>query len=193
MAKAKDKVLNKGDRDQLLIFANKSIKCAAEEAEMNVAYEEAKFFVLAAVELKFPIEHMLILEKYGAARKDECIRYGGSYDNDSVFRLKSSDAVLVPRFAGCNELHYEWSKEARDKLQKYGVAKIKLEKAFKAKLADYRKLIMGCRTFNEVALVWPAVEALRDKLMPDTAAKRALSVLSEDALARIRADNAGAA
>ena len=90
-------------------------------------------------------------------------------------------------------MYYEWSKEARDKLQKYGVAKIKLEKAFKAKLADYRKLIMGCRTFNEVALVWPAVEALRDKLMPDTAAKRALSVLSEDALARIRADNAGAA
>lgn len=193
MAKAKDKVLNKGDRDQLIIFANKNIKCAAEEAEMNVAYEEAKPFVLAAVEAKFPVEHMLILEKYGAARRDECIRYGGRYDHDSVFHLKKSEAVLVPRFSGCNELDYDWSKEAKAALQAYGLAKLIFEKAFKAKLADYRTLITGCRTFNEVASVWPAVEALRPKLIPDTTEKRALSVLSEDALARIRADNAGAA
>lgn len=195
MAKAKDKVLNKGDRDQLIIFANKNIKCPAEQAALDAAYDAAKPFVLNTVHLRFPPKDMKVLDRYGAARRDECISFGGFYDTDSVFRFRANDAdiPLVPRQNSCRELSYDWSKEAREALNAYVLAKQAHKKAVDQKIEDYRKLIVGSRMFSDVVSVWPAAEALRERLMPKTVEQRALAVLSEEAIARIRADNAGAA
>lgn len=192
---AKDKTLNKDDREKLFAFAKANITCPVEQKAMDDAYKVAKPFVLDTVHSRFPLKDMKVLDRYGAARRDECIRFGGLYDNDSVFRFRSGDTdiPLVPRQNSCRELDYEWSKEARDALNAYVLARQAHNKAMERKTEDYRKLIVGSRMFNDVVAVWPAAEAIRDRLMPKNVEQRALAVLSEDAIARIRADNAGAA
>lgn len=189
----KDKALNVDLRNKLKAFAITNIKCPVEEAALDTAYAVAKTFVVATVTERFPVKDMKVLERYGAAKHDGCIRFGGHYDNESVFNFKASDtAPLVPRHTGCHERGYVWSKEARDALNAYAVARMAHEKAFYNKKQDYMRLIDGSRTFNDVVAVWPAAEAMRPKIIPVTVEQRALSVLSEDAIARIKADNAGA-
>lgn len=195
MAKTKDKTLNKVDRKKLFEFAKANVKCPAEQAALDAAYKTAKPFVLSVVHLRFPPKDMKVLDRYGAARRDECVSFGGFYDSDSVFRFRANDVdiPLVPRQNSCRELSYDWSKEARDALNAYVLAKQAHKKAVDQKIEDYRRLIMGSRMFSDVVAVWPAAEVLRERLMPKTVEQRALAVLSEDAIARIRADNAGAA
>lgn len=193
MTKVKDKALNTKDREVLLAFAKQNIKCPAEEADANALYDEAKPFVLAAVHKAYPPAEMRILEKYGMAQIDNCISYGGRYDLDSIFRFKSdAEAPLVPRYGGCRDRGYEWSEEAKQALFSYAKAALKLRKAWNVKFEDYRRLVTGSRMFSDVVTVWPAAEALRATIVPATKEQRALAVLSEDALARIKADNAGA-
>lgn len=191
---ASNKSLNKADREALMSFAHNNIVCAEEAAAMDAAYDRAKPLLLAAVHNRFPAADMEVLERYGAARRDDCVRFGGSYDTESTFYFRKGDAdvPLVPRQTGCGQLYYEWSKEARNALNAYVLARQAYEKARKSKLDDYRRLIVGSRTFNDVISVWPAAEAMRAKLIPKTPEQRALAVLSEEAIARIRADNAGA-
>lgn len=189
-----NKTLNKADREALMEFANRNITCPDEKAALEAAYSAAKPLVLQTIHTRFPPADMAILERYGAARRDDCIRFGGSYDTDSTFYFNSGDpdVPLVPRQSGCGQLYYEWSREARDSLNAYVLARQKLEKARRSKMEDYRRLIVGSRMFNDVVEVWPAAEALRPKLIPKTKEQRALAVLSEEAIARIKADNAGA-
>lgn len=191
---ATNKALNKNDREALLNFASGNIACPTEEAAMNAAYDLAKPLLLTTVHTRFPPNDMAVLERYGAARRDDCVRFGGSYDTESTFyfRKGDTDVPLVPRQSGCSQLYYEWNKEARAALNAYVLARQAFEKARKSKLEDYRRLIVGSRTFNDVVAVWPAAEALRAKLIPKTPQQRALAVLSEEAIARIKADNAGA-
>jgi len=188
-----NKTLNKSDRKLLFTFAKSNITCPAEQAAFDAAYDTAKPFVIDAVHKRFPPADMAIMAKYGATREDPCIGFGGFYDPDSVFRFKPGEALpLVPRTTGCGELRYDWSKEALAALNAYVLARQAHRKALDSKIEDYRRLIIGSRTFNDVAAVWPAVEALRTKLIPKTPEQRALAVLSEETIARIKADNAGA-
>lgn len=189
-----NKTLNKADREELMAFASANISCPDEKAALEAAYSAAKPLVLATIHTRFPPSDMAILERYGAARRDDCIRFGGSYDTDSTFYFNSGDpdVPLVPRQSGCGQLYYEWSREARDSLNAYVLARQKHEKARRSKIEDYRRLVVGSRMFNDIVAVWPAAEALRPKLIPKTKEQRALAVLSEEAIARIRADNAGA-
>ena len=191
---ASNKSLNKADREALMNFASANISCAEEAAAMDAAYDIAKPLLLTTVHNRFPPTDMAVLERYGAARRDDCVRFGGSYDTESTFyfRKGDTDVPLVPRQTGCSQLYYEWNKEARAALNAYVLARQAYEKARKNKLEDYRRLIVGSRTFNDVVAVWPAAEAMRAKLIPKTPQQRALAVLSEEAIARIRADNAGA-
>ena len=191
---ASNKQLNKTDREVLIGFAASSIQCPQEEAARDESYQRAKPYVLAAVRQKYPPSDMKVMERYGAARVDTCIRFGGSYDNESVFRFREDDrdAPLVPRHTGCSDRSYDWSDKVRAVLIAHVTAVRNFEKARELKLEDYRRLVIGSRTFNDVVAVWPAAEALRNKLIPQTAQQRALAVLSEEAVARIKADNAGA-
>lgn len=196
MAKAQsNKQLSKTDRDILCKFALANVACPDEEKAFKEAFDAAKPHVLAAVHKRYPVEHMLIMQKYGATRRDECVRFGGPYDNDSVFEFDASDPdiPLIPRYTDCYSAGrgYEWTDEARKLLFAYAKAKLELKKAQKAKYEDYRILICGSRTFNDVVAVWPAAEKKREVVIPQSSQGRALAVLSEEAIARIKADNAG--
>lgn len=194
MATKKNKALNTKDRHILLTFAKDNISCPAEEAATKIAYDLAKPHVLEAVHKVYPPKDMKVMEKYGATRPDGCVRFGGRYDHESVFNFRpdDKDIPLVPRYNNCSDREYVWSDEARKVLFAYVKAVRAFTDAKAKKLADYRTLVLGSRMFNDVASVWPAVEFLRTKIIPETTQQRALSVLSEDALERIRKDNAGA-
>jgi hypothetical protein len=193
IAAPKDKTLNKDMRDKLKAFTITNVKCPAEKAALDTAYAVAKTFVLSAVVAVYPVKDMKVLERYGAATADTCIRFGGRYDHESVFHFNDAvEAPLVPRHTGCGDRGYVWSKEAKDALNAYVLARQAHAKALQAKRDDYIRLIDGSRTFNDVVGVWPAAEQLRPKIIPATVEQRALAVLSEDAIARIKADNAGA-
>lgn len=191
MSKLKDKTLNKDMRTALAEFAKDNVKCPKEEAAFDAAYAKAKPLVIEAVTKRFPAADMVVMDKYGAAVPKTYVRFGGKYDDDSTFRFRTdAEAPLTPRYN--HSEHFEWSKDALKALQAYVLARQAFQKARDEKLRDYQQLVVGSRTFNEVAAVWPAVEALRVKLIPVTVEQRALAVLSEEAIARIRKDNAGA-
>ncbi|MEM8553010.1 MAG: hypothetical protein AAGF45_11575, partial [Pseudomonadota bacterium] len=61
--------------------------------------------------------------------------------------------------------------------------------ALERKQKEYRTLIASAKTFEEVVGIWPAAEAVRPAI---EGTMTALSVLSEDLCAKIKADNAGA-
>lgn len=189
----KNKLLNQRDRDLLYKFAAEHISAPAEKQAVDTSYEKCKQFVLATVNKAFPPADMKVLEKYGAARVDCCIRFGGPYDHESVFQFRDDDksAPLLPRYNDCSSRQYDWTTDERKALNAHVLAVRKLHAALAAKREDYRKLIVGCRTFNEVTTIWPAAEKLRNTIIPATVEQRALAVLSEEAIARIKADNAG--
>lgn len=191
MTKLKDKVLNKEMRDALALFATDNVKCPKEEAALDAAYEKAKPLVLDAVVKVYPPADMKVLAKYGAAISKTVIGFGGNYDHDSEFRFRTeAEAPLVPRYN--HNIRVEFTKDARKTLDAYVLARQALGKALTEKRRDYYQLIKGSRTFNEVVAVWPAAEALRAKLIPETVQQRALAVLSAEAIERIKRDNAGA-
>lgn len=189
----KDKRLNDKDRDALYSFARKSVQCPAEKDALKKAYDAAKPCILAAVNRRYPQADMKILEKYGAARVDYCIRFGGLYNPDSIFKFdpEDNDAPLVPRYNSCQSHMIDFTLDERLILQEYELAVKAYDKAIKSKLEDYLNLIRGSRTFNDVATIWTAAEAIREAIIPDVGGSRALAVLSAEAIARIKADNAG--
>lgn len=194
MSKTRNKALNQTDRDRLLTFANSNIACPAEQAVFDAAYLKARAIVLVVVRDKYPPKDMKVLDKYKVARHDTCIRYGARYDSDSAFHFKDDDkdVPLVPGISDCSGRTYEWTAEHRSVLDEYQLAREALKKARKEKFDAYKRLVTGSRTFNDVVAVWPAAEALRDRIVPETNQQRALAVLSAEAIAMIRADNAGA-
>lgn len=191
--KIKDRALNTAMRNRLLAYAKDTIKCPKEEEALDAAYNRAKPYVIEAVRKTFPVKDMKVLEKYGLAYPDQCIRFGGRYNHDEVFNFRTEkEAPHRPRYTSCSEHQYEWSAEARKALITYVLARQAHAKAMQQKEKDYKRLIVGSRTFGDVVSVWSAAEKLRSTLIPATSEQRALAVLSEDAIARIKADNAGA-
>jgi hypothetical protein len=194
MSKNSNKKLNISDRVALREFASRNISCKEEEAIFQAAYKTTKQIIIAAVEQKFPKKDMLVLQKYGAAIVDLCIRFGSHYNTESKFQFFKLDqeAPLVPNNGGCHTRTYDFNRAQMDQINTYVLARQKLENARKAKLEIYARLINGSITFNDVVEVWPAAEALRAKIIPKTTDQRALAVLSQEALAMIKSDNAGA-
>lgn len=192
MTKIKDKALSKEMRDALALFAKDNVKCPTEQAALDAAYEKVKPHVLAVVTSVFPVKDMKVLAKYGAAVRRTGFNYGGYYDRESSFQFRTeTEAPLVPRHT-VHDDKLEWPKDVRELMDAYVLARQAHRKAVDDKLRDYRQLITGSRTFNEVVAVWPAAEVLRAKLIPVTVEQKALAVLSAEAIARIKKDNAGA-
>jgi hypothetical protein len=194
MKKATNKRLTISDRTTLREFASKNILCKDEELIFEAAYKIAKEVILEVVEQKFPKKDMLVLQKHNCARVDRCIRFGSHYNNESKFQFFELDkqAPLVPNNGGCHTRIYDFNKEQMDHINTYVLARQKLETAKQSKLEIYARLINGSVTFNDVVEVWPAAEALRAKIIPTTTDQRALAVLSQEAIAMIKSDNAGA-
>jgi hypothetical protein len=193
MSTKTNKRLNEKDREILKNFASNNISCEAEQANYEKAYKAAKTTVLKVVQSRFPVKDMKLLLKFEVAQPDKCICYSGYYDIDGQFRFHhdDKDIPLVPKSGGCHTRGYDWSKEDREILSAYQLARQALEKAKNEKNNAYYRLINGSTTFNDIVAVWPAAEILRDKIIPQNTEQRALAVLSQEAIAMIKADNAG--
>jgi hypothetical protein len=193
MTKPRNKTLSKTDRETLFVFARTHVTCPTEQAAFAVQEKIARKVILAAVHAKYPPKHMAILKIYDAAQTDSCIQFGAYYDRDAQFDFTTKEeAPLAPRNGGCLQRTYDFTPEQKAILAEYQLAKQTLAKAIETKLENYRRLIIGSSSFNDVAEVWPAVETLRSKIIPQTSQQRALAVLSAEAIALIKADNAGA-
>lgn len=190
----RNKRLNQEDRTALINFAQKNVTAPEAKASLDAAYKEAKKVVMQVVREKYPAKDMKVLEKYGAAEADKCIRYGSPYDHESAFIFfdDDNDAPLVPRRQGCHQRIHIWSIEQRAILDTYQLARQAFKKAKDEKLNAYTRLIIGSSTFNDLVAIWPAAEGLRSKIIPVTPQQRALAVLSAETIAMIRTDNAGA-
>lgn len=180
--------LNMNHRDVLRQFAKENISCPKEEAANAKAYEKASRLVREESQKKYPLEDMLVLEKYEVAKRDLCINGGnptGTYVNFEF--LAEADAPLMPK-RYCSSRSISFSQKAADAIAAYELTKDALEKARSAKLIKYRSLIETARYFEDVIEVWPAVASLASRITPSATA---LVTLSDDVREFIKSDNAG--
>lgn len=172
--------LTSAARDRLVRLAIELITLPeheAAQASARAAFEKA---LRKKAEALFPKKDMLILKKYGEATADECIRFAPLTGSRHVRThiLPSGAGILLP---DCRTLALD---EAETVLSEaLEAADDAWDKARRAKLADYRALIEGSRTLEQVSVVWPEAEQLRSAF-----GGNAISVLSDDVVERIRAD-----
>ena len=175
------------DRRALVRFANENIQTPKETRKAETTYKKAAQMVAADVVKRFPPDDMAVLERYQVARRDECIQ-GGSPSGQFVrfeFRDGDESAPVVPK-RYCSTRSIPFRATTCDAISRYELAKEALDEARATILTDYKALINNSRYFEDVVEVWPGAEALRDQIC---AQSTALSVLSEDAVERIKASN----
>lgn len=182
--------LNGNHRHLLRQFANDNLSCPAEKKARDRAYAKAAKLVSEIVRKKFPVADMAILSKYEVGAPDACINGTAPDGRFLRFTFDAEDSLIpvVPN-RYCSTRAMAWTVTATEAIDAFEKANNALDKALEAKRVNYQALINSARTFEEVVSVWPAAEALRDKIgAPSTA----LVALSDDVAAFIRSDNAGA-
>lgn len=183
------KVLNKTHRDALERLANQLVHATADKTKVDAAYTACASMVSRIVKTKYPEADMKVLEKYGAGRKDACIFLSAGYGGYERFSFRDNDERIpyVPdRY--CNNRRPHLLND--DQVEVYEAFK-KADAEFRADTArrfkDYCTLITNARTFEELVEIWPAADQLREKICGTS---RVVSVMSDDVLARIKADAA---
>jgi hypothetical protein len=185
------KRLNVGHRDALKGLADKLIAQTTDTSALDAAYTVVAKTVNKLMEKRYPAEDMAVLKRYGQAQADSCIYVstgGSDYDRFS-FR---ADDPLIPIRPGsrntCNNrtpLYLE-GKDG-EAWAAYRAAKKADEDGRQQRRNDFHTLINHALTFEELLALWPAADALRERILGTS---RAISVMSEDVVARIRADAA---
>jgi hypothetical protein len=188
------KRLNQYHRRTLITFAEENVKCEEEHMAMIASYNAACIAVRSVVEAKYPPSDMKLLDKYSVARNDQCIK-GARVDNGSSdvvigFEfITEEEAPLVPCTGSCKSRVYPYDADTAELVLEYARNKLIFEKAVETKKQAYRALIWDSRYFEDILEVWPAAEALRERIgAPETALTR----LSPELADFIRTDNAGA-
>lgn len=177
--------LTQHHRDTLVLLAFNLVKAPAEQAALDASYEVASAAVRVLVLAKYPHKDMLILKRYDAARPDPCI-YLDSTGGRLRFEFRTAEeAPLVPSNRGCGSRSYLPEPEAAASVEAWSAAVKTLKEALDGKMADYKGLITASRTFEDVVEVWPEAEQLRTRIC---GARQALSIVSDELVARIRAD-----
>lgn len=182
--------LNETHRGLLRDFAEGSVASPKVQSLRDKAYAKAARLVSEEVQKRFPPDKMATLAEYGCAAPDFCIRGGAPTGQFLAFRFDAADALapMVPAF-NCSSRSIPFSARAVEAIEACTKAADTLKKARDEKLTAYRSLIITARTFEDVIAVWPAAEALRDKIVRSSTS---LVALSDDVVSFIRADNAGA-
>ena len=187
--KMKNKRLSGYDREKLVALARKHIAATADTTALDETYERAADHISRVVAAKWPQKDMAVLAKYDVADADACIyaSTGGGDYGQFHFRAGDKRIPLRPKRRHCSSHPVLLEGEAADAYRAHEQA----EKAHKAtqaqRLNDFKALIEGSRSFNEIEAVWPAASELRSSIVGESAA---LTVLSEDVVARIKADPA---
>ncbi len=182
--------LNEKDRDALKQFAQQWVTSPETEAATKAAYNAAAKAVRAVVDERFPPRDMKVLARYNVAFKDRCIN-NGHWMTEFTFTFNDDDdrAPLLPKNR-CERRQFDWSPEVRALLEVHHRAKDLHRDAINKKLAHYRSLINGARTFEDITSVWPAAAVLQRQAGPKK--KPVFLPVSVEAINFIKSDNAGA-
>ena len=183
------KVLNKTHRETLENLANRLVHETADKSAVDAAYNACADMVSKLVKAKYPEADMAVLQKYDVGRKDSCIYLSAGYGGMERFSFRSSDERIphVPDRYCNNRTPYLLTDEQVALYDAFKKADVEFQQAIRSRLADYRALIANARTFEELVEIWPAADQLREKICGTS---RAVSVMSDDVLARIKADAA---
>ena len=176
--------LNMSHRDWLSNLARDTTSCPAEAAAVDDTYKVAAPLVRATVEAKYPPEDMQLLAKYDAAEADPCIRLNLTAGGVTQFTFSDDDAgPMRPNSGGCWRRIYQADEATTAAVLAYAVAVEAFNRAIKAKRDDYYALIRHSTKLEEIEGIWPAASGLRATLNRSVPV-----VLSDDVVARIRAD-----
>jgi hypothetical protein len=185
----KNKRLSLSNRQVLFDLASKQVRATADTAIVDAAYDAAADAIHAVLVGKFPQKDMKVLARYDCAQEDACIYISsGGYRNDR-FEFRDGDKRIVFRpGTSCNQRSpHLLDGEAQLAFDAFQLATKARDAEIKARLSDYKALIYGANTFNEVVAVWPAADALRDSII---GSGTALMVLSGDVIDRLKVDAA---
>lgn len=189
----KNKRLSNQDRDALVLFAKKQIEATEDRTSLDNAYDFAADAISAAVKKDNPPADMKVLAKYGLADPDACIDISTGGFNYDQFNFAAGDKRIPMRpktrrgcgYGGRSPILLEG--ESEKSFDAYTAAKKAREGAVKARTDDFKALIYGTPSFNALVEVWPAAEAMREKIVGTSTA---LAVLSTEVVDRIKADPA---
>jgi hypothetical protein len=170
--------LNTHARHCLMDLARSLIRCPDTDKREAEAFDIAAVLVRNEVENVFPPKDMKILEKYGQAGIDDCIRITGQGINMTLFRFKDGTGPLS---ISCKT--FLVSDETAAAVIRWENALKDHQEAIKAKVEDYRALVNSSRYFEDVTDIWPEAESVRDEI-----GTNALTVISPDLIKRIKAD-----
>ena len=169
-------------RQRLHKLARDLVTCHAEKKALNEAYKIAAPLVRKIVEARYPRRDMMICQKYQVADIDDTIRLNLTAGGVEEFKFKDKTGPLA--VAGyCSNRMFQADDAATDAVMNWVRARDSYRDAIKTKLSDYRALIEGARTFEQVLTVWPEAETLRSDM-----GSTALIVLSDEVVDRIKAD-----
>jgi hypothetical protein len=188
-----NKRLNDRDRTALLSFARQQIAATTDTAEIDAAYNKAADAISAAVRKENPPADMKVLAKYDLAHPDACIYVstGGSNYEQFSFRTDDKRVPLRPYAArGCGYGRRNAILLTGDAEKAFDAYRdlVEADKAARDGRASYFKaLIYGTPSFNALAEVWPAAEAMRERIV---GTGTALAVLSSEVIDRLKADPA---
>jgi len=189
----KNKRLAERDRDALMAFAKKQIAATEDRAALDAAYERAADAIAALVCKENPPGDMKVLAKYNLAGIDSCVAISSGGGDVQQFDFNEDDARIPMRPYSKRGCRYGQRApilmdDATHEIHKVYAAELKasIEQAQK-RYNDFKALIWGTTSFNALAEVWPAVEAMREKIV---GASTALSLLSDEVIDRLKADPA---
>jgi hypothetical protein len=174
--------LNDGLRSRLYALVTSTVKCPVEEARLNAAYAVAEPLVRAAVQTKYPPRDMRVCEKYEAASIDDCIKLQLSAGGVDTFNFAKGTGPLVVKKTHQGQI-YLADEATTSAFHTWKTTRFAFDEAIKKKAGDYNTLVREARTLEEVTEIWPEADAVREY-----ARSRALSVLSDEMVARIKAD-----
>lgn len=187
-----DKLLLARDKDALLLLARRQIEETEPTKAIDKAYGPAARIMAKHMKGRFPPADMLVLKKYELTKVDRCQYYTNGAGGYEQFNFRDTDDVpLIVSSRYCNGRNpYLLTDAEFATVDAYNKARVAFNKSIGARCDDLSALIKSSKKFNELAAVWGGAEELRDKIVTTGAA---LVTLSEEVIARIKADPASKA
>lgn len=156
--------LRVGHRDWLYRFMESTVTLDYKRGKLDAAYLEAAPLVLSVVESKFPPDDMKILKKYNKAVPDACIKVILPVGGVEQFDFRPGDEPLVAKQTYNGQTYLIDDDETATAIQKWVKERDKFKEQLDSLIKDYKSLIYGSRTFEDVVSVWPEAEALRGQI-----------------------------
>lgn len=176
--------MNDALRERLNKLVETTVTFPDLDSAIDQLYRDAAPLVWKAVEAKYPQKDMKICAKYEAASVDDCIDLQLTAGGVNRFHFRKGTGPLVVKKTYHNQV-YLADEDTTNAVLAWLDAVDKRNENVKAVQNDYRALIKSARTLEEIIEIWPQAEEVSQY-----ARSQALTVLSEDVIARIKADAA---